>query len=206
MKAKERKEFNICLCGDTLVGKTCMASYFIENQSDEFSSKKKWEAIAKFDGIYYKYKILDTYGKERFRSIDIRIVSSCEGFLLVYDVRNRNSFNNLVNWIEYIKENCDLNKKEFILVGNKNDTDEYQRYVTFEEGLSFAKLKNLMYFETSSKTGNGIIEVFQTLFEKVYQKYNKIEDLRKHVNNSLNINKRKEELLINDNLNKFICF
>ena len=42
------------------------------------------------------------------------------GAILVYDITRRNTFNNIVDWLREVKNNCDSNQK-FLLVGNKSD-------------------------------------------------------------------------------------
>jgi len=61
-------------------------------------------------------------GQESFRSITRSYYRGSIGALLVYDVTNRTSFENLVRWIEEMKENA-YSKMAIILVGNKIDLE-----------------------------------------------------------------------------------
>jgi Ras-related protein Rab-2A len=61
-------------------------------------------------------------GQESFRSITRSYYRGSIGALLVYDITNRTSFENLVRWLEEMKENA-YSKMAIILVGNKIDLE-----------------------------------------------------------------------------------
>ena len=157
---------------------------------------------AKIDGYNYKYKMFLTSGRERYRSIAMNTIDYSDGFLLIFSVTDRGSFDNLGEWIKSIERRCDIKKKVLILVGNK--IDEENRVVTKEEAIKFSRDKNIDYYEVSAKTGIGIKEVFQKFCEEVYKKCKDIKYNLKIIND-------KSSKCINDksfknNLNKFFCF
>ena len=78
-----------------------------------------------------------------------------------------------------------------ILVGNKIDINE--REVTNEEGIKFAKERNMKYFETSAKTGFGIKEAFNQIFQDIYE-------LNKRKDNSVSVINTKENDLNKQNI------
>ena len=88
--------------------------------------------------------------------------------MLVYDISNKKSFENLDEWYKAIKvDNKNSNNIKVILVGNKSDLGE-NRQVTEEEGKNKAKIFGFPYIETSSLNGNNIDEAFFLLVKEVY--------------------------------------
>ncbi|KAL3850701.1 hypothetical protein ACJIZ3_012583 [Penstemon smallii] len=79
------------------------------------------------DGKRIKLQIWDTAGQERFRTI-----TTAMGILLVYDVTDESSFNNIRNWIRNIEQHASDNVNK-ILVGNKADMDESKRVISFSK-------------------------------------------------------------------------
>ena len=210
MDVINRTKFNVSILGESTVGKTTMCSVFIGKEFTEITLQTiGTENIfipAKFDGKEYKFKIFDTAGQERYRSIAKNTINIADGFLLVFAVDDKKTFQTLGEWIKSIKENCDISKKTLFLVGNKVDIEK--RIVSKEEALSFSKANNIKYFETSAKTGFGIKEVFKLLFEEVYKKCKEIETLEKAENEKNNSNEKnhiildKKEIVKNNNKEK----
>ena len=184
----KRTKFNVSILGECIVGKTSICSVFLGNPFLETTISTvgidNAFSTVKFDGEKYKFKIFDTAGQERYKSISKSTISLADGFLLVFAVDDKKTFDILGEWIKSIKENCDISKKVLILVGNKIDIEN--REVTKEEALSFAKDNNIKYFETSAKSGVGIKEIFNILFEDVYKKFREIEQLEKDENSKEN--------------------
>ena len=166
----ERTKFNINLLGDTTVGKTSIIKCY---KDEEFSE----EAIAtigidfimdekKFDGKAYTFKIYDTAGQERYKSISENYVKIADGFLLVFSVADKKTFERIVTWLEEITESINPQEKVIYLVGNKIDLSP--REVSNEEAMNFAKENNMKYFETSAKTGFGVKPLFEKLYQEIY--------------------------------------
>jgi small GTP-binding protein len=206
MENIQRMKFNVCLLGESHVGKTCIASVFTGHPFDinAFTTigLENYLATEKFDGKEYKFKIFDTAGQERYRSIALSTINLSDGFLLVFAVDDRSSFETLEEWIKSIENKCDISKKVLILVGNKVDIEK--RQVKNEEAVAFANSKKIDYFETSAKTGFGIQEIFHKIFESIYKKYKEIEQLEKLENEGNNqIEKERPKVkLEKDNVNK----
>ena len=119
--------FKYILIGDANVGKSCLMMQLIEQKFKqhldptigvEFGSKKM-----KIKGKMIKIQIWDTAGQENFRSITRAYFRGAIGGLIVFDLCNRSSFENLGKWIEETKKNASENI-QFILVGNKSDLKE----------------------------------------------------------------------------------
>ena len=68
--------------------------------------------------------ICDTAGQERFRAIARNLYKNADGIVLMYDISNKKSFQDIKDWINRIKDNIDLNKIGITIVGNKIDLEE----------------------------------------------------------------------------------
>jgi Ras-related protein Rab-1A len=106
------------------------------------------------DGKTIKLQIWDTAGQERFRTISSTYYRGAHGIIVVYDVTNRTSFDNVSRWLteidKYAREH--VNK---LLVGNKvdsTDDDANVRQVPSKEGKEFADNHDIPFLETSAKT------------------------------------------------------
>ena len=167
----KRKKFNVSLLGESEVGKTRISNVYLGKDIDEFTLStigiESYMDSAKFDGVEYKFKIYDTAGQERYRSISKSTIKITDGFLLVFSVNNKKSFELINYWYDSIKEVIDIKKKVIILIGNKIDLPN--REVSNGEAVAYAKTKNIKYFETSAKTGFGVKEAFKELYKDIYE-------------------------------------
>lgn len=191
MNGIARKKFNINFLGDTTVGKTSIIKRHINKEFDENAiatigiDNIKDEKV--FDKKKYSFKIYDTAGQERYKSISVNYIKLGDGFLLVFAVDNRETFDKLENWIQNIYDSVPTEEKVIFLVGNKIDSPN--RVVTKEEAEAFAKDKNFSYYETSAKTGEGVEELFDKLYNKIYDLNKKNGQISK---DNLDLNKSKK--------------
>ena len=176
----EKKEIKIplnsiklALLGESQVGKTSICYSFLGLDFGEYNSTIGTEKMEKKqslnNGKEVKLILWDTAGQERFRAMVFKAVKSVDGIIIVFDVTNRSSFENLEDWIPNIKDNCD-NDPVIILFGNKIDIGEYSRKVSREEIEKFVKVKKLKYFEISAKHRTGIDEGVSYLANTIYNK------------------------------------
>ena len=116
-------------------------------------------------GKNIKLQIWDTAGQDRFRSITKNYFKGSHGIILIYDVTNRQIFENIKSWISQIREEASPNVIIYI-AANKIDMED-GRIVNKEEGKKFAEEFGLPYIETSAKNGININETFEDIVEKI---------------------------------------
>ena len=162
----------IALLGDEKVGKTSISNSFfdLEFQDDLLSTigpEKKVKKQLLNDGKEVKLILWDNSGQERFHTAVFKNIRFVEGIILVFDVTNRKSFDNLNKWLTDIYDDFDK-RPIIILFGNKFDKDKEELKVSQEEIETFAEKNNLKYFEVSAKKGRGINEGISYLINKIY--------------------------------------
>ena len=166
---------NLVLLGDESVGKSAICNSFFQQEfaSDTLPTVGHEKLEKKYllnSGKEIKLIIWDTTGQERFRRFLLIPIKSAQGFILVFDVTNRKSFDNLEGWLKIIKENSG-NKHIICLFGNKVDVNKEKWTVKNEEIEKFAEMNALKYFDISAKYTKGIFEGFNFLTNKIYNHY-----------------------------------
>ena len=114
-----------------------------------------------FNQRKYKIQFWDTAGQKKYRNIIFEYCKGSNGFIFLYDITNRESFDNILDFTKIIK-NC----KSAILVGNVFDLKD-QRKVSYMEGMNLGKQYNINFFESSAKTGKNIKEIMNLLLKKI---------------------------------------
>jgi len=167
--------FKLLLIGDSGVGKTCVLFRFSE---DAFNATFISTIGIDFkirtidlDGKKIKLQIWDTAGQERFRTITTAYYRGAMGIMLVYDITNDKSFDNIKNWIRNIEEHASQDVEKMIL-GNKCDMNE-RREVTKERGEELAIEYGIKFMETSAKASINVEEAFYTLARDIKAKMEK---------------------------------
>ncbi|KAI0229193.1 DnaJ-like subfamily C member 27 [Lamellibrachia satsuma] len=176
MKKKNLKKsirVKIISMGNAEVGKSCIIKRYCEKRF-----VPKYLATIGIDyGVTkvnlnereVKVNIFDMAGHPIFYEVRNEFYKDTQGAMLVYDVTNRATFDALDQWIDEMKLEVgsakDMDNIVFVLCANK--TDKGKRVVDDMEGRLWADTHGFHYFETSAQTGEGITEMFNTLFEGV---------------------------------------
>ena len=196
MTEVENKEhsFKILLLGDTSVGKTCFLKRYTEDTfQDAYLSTIgfdfKFKMVTLKNGKQVKVQLWDTAGQERFRTIAKSYYKGAHGIILIYDVSNPKTYDNIKKWLAQIKEEAS-SKVCIILVANKIDHEE--RVVTEEEGVKLAKSFNLKIFESSAKENINVTEAFQEVIENISVNYSNIMTSGTKLQNTKVITKEKK--------------
>ena len=189
-------EYKIILVGDNNTGKTCL---FKKITSGEFSpqnvstigfDQKSIEFIITTNENTKKrinIILVDTAGQKRYADLTKSYFKGCNGILLLYSIIDKNSFNNLSQWLEGVKNNIvnhEDNKYLIFLMGTKSDMvekeeDKNLREVTEDEAFDFCNNNNLLWYgECSSKNCSKdlFLQIFGDFDKKLYETigFNKI--------------------------------
>jgi small GTP-binding protein len=164
--------FKYIIIGDAAVGKSNLLLRYAHGQfKDEYQLTIGVEFGAKNISIndkIYRIQIWDTAGQENFRSITRAYYKNSVCALVVYDITNRDSFNNISNWVEDCK-NQSPKTIFMVLVGNKSDLND-KRVISVDEGRELAEKYNMIFFETSAKTGENVDLIFFKSAEEIAKK------------------------------------
>ena len=170
------------LIGDSTVGKTCFLTRYFKNQFNEtFLSTigiDKEIKHVKVGNDSYKMTLWDTAGQERFKCLPKKYYQNADGVLLLFDVTNEETFNNVSNWMKDVKENSNKDGKEsdiaLYLIGNKIDKPD--RVISKETAETQAKSLGMKYFEVSCKINMNIPEVMARMIMECHMRTNHIEN------------------------------
>ena len=164
-------KYKIMILGESKVGKTSLIKRYTKGQFGgiylttvgmDFQDK-----IIDIENKKVRLQIWDTAGQERFRNVTKSYFQSSHGFIVTYDITDRESFEKINFWMENIKNNAPENAK-LILVGNKIDLPN-DRQISFEEGENYAGKFNIKFFESSAKEGTNVKELFFYLANEIHQ-------------------------------------
>ena len=176
----------LLIIGDSTVGKTSILSCFANGTfNSNYLATVGLENFTKdeiIDDKPIRIKIWDTAGQERYKSLTKGFFRNAEGVMLVYDVTNSETYENLKFWLQSIKNNIssDMGDLPIIIIGNKIDLEE--REIVKEDAILYAKELGCLYFETSAKTGENINETILFLVKEVleinkkYKKKNSVNE------------------------------
>ena len=195
------------IIGDAAVGKSNLLLRYVHGQfKPEYQLTIGVEFGAKnieIDSKMFRIQIWDTAGTENFRSITRAYYKNSVCALVVYDISSRDSFNNVMSWIEDCRNQSP--KTIFIvLVGNKCDLED-KRQVTYEEGKELADKNELLFFESSAKDGINVDDIFinsaKEISKKIEQGYYDLESDSCGIKKGINRNSSQEIHLGNDQQN-----
>jgi len=170
--------FKLLLIGDSGVGKTCVLfrfsddtfnTTFISTIGIDFKIK-----TVELQGKKIKLQIWDTAGQERFHTITTSYYRGANGILLVYDITQPKTFDNISKWLRNINEHASEDV-ERMLIGNKCDMED-KRLISEERGKKVAEENGIKFFETSAKENINIEIAFNTLAEDILNKQRPVED------------------------------
>ena len=140
--------FKLVLIGDSGVGKSCLLLRFAD-----FSFQESYISTIGVDFRFrtvdigdkkVKLQIWDTAGQERFRTITSAYYRGADGIIMVYDVTNVESFENVKNWLKEVEDHASEDTCK-LMIGNKNDcTNKAVPYTKAKEGLEL-RTQDIMF-------------------------------------------------------------
>ena len=185
-------EYKLILLGDTSVGKTCLFKkltfgVFKEKNVSTIGIDRRTFSIncdleekdGKINNKTILINLIDTAGQERYKSLSKAYYKSSDAAIILYDITEKNSFNNINNWIESIKSSVNSNNEDnytVFLMGSKLDlveSEKKERMVLEEEAIKkCGEYKIEWGGECSSKefSDQKFKEIFAEFVKIIYKK------------------------------------
>jgi len=178
--ANKQFQFKLVLLGEAAVGKSSLVLRFVKGHFTEYQESTIGAAFLTqtlaLDDSTVKFEIWDTAGQERYQSLAPMYYRGAQAAVVVYDVTSQDSFERAQRWVSELRDQA--NRDIVIaLAGNKIDLCHEQeldqgdnepaqninssrRSVEREEAQAYANDNNLIFYETSAKTGESVHELF----------------------------------------------
>lgn len=168
MPAETLKKRKIAVLGSRSVGKSSLVIQFIENHFVESyypTIESTFSKTISYNGINYDCDIIDTAGQDEYTILNSKHAIGIHGFVLVYSVASRKSFDMIQIVYDKIVNFCGLNQIPCVIVGSKPDLQN--RQVQPEEGQQLAKQNHAAWVETSAKTNTNVGKVFELCLAEI---------------------------------------
>lgn len=163
------KTYRVSMVGDAAVGKTALIQSLMDNEVPENYQETVGAAFHSYSDIINNRNITiqlwDTAGQERYRSLSQMYYRSTIAVILVYDITNQQSLDNLPDWLQSFRDVTGPRSLAFV-VANKMDLEPEDPSI-IQAGQQFAKENGFLFFKTSAKTGLNVKMMFQTILETV---------------------------------------
>ncbi|GAA5884508.1 hypothetical protein JCM6882_005282 [Rhodosporidiobolus microsporus] len=181
-QARFIREYKIIIVGGGGVGKSALTiqfiqSHFVDEYDPTIRSLRRpivadsYRKQCMIDEEVALLDVLDTAGQEEYSAMREQYMRTGEGFLLVYSITSRNSFDEIGTFHQQILRVKDKDYFPVIVVANKCDL-EYERQVGSHEGRDLAQHFGCKFIETSAKQRLNVDEAFFNLVREI-RKYNK---------------------------------
>lgn len=161
--------FKVLLIGDSSVGKTSVLLRYVD---DKFNAEFQTTIGVDFkvstflmNGKNIKLQLWDTAGQDRFKTIVASYYRGAHGILLMYDITNQTSFQNVQRWYDEAQNYLQKSVPK-LLIGNKADLAG-QRTVRMEDATALADRIGVEYIETSAKNSTNVKSAFEMLTRNI---------------------------------------
>jgi small GTP-binding protein len=163
-------QFKLILLGDYGVGKTTLLKRFCGENLVDNSTPSRIEvktALVPLEQETIQFQIWDTGGQERFRSLTTSYYRNAMGLMLVFDVTDRKSFEDIRHWFNEARLFAPtlITRGNVVLIGNKIDLLT-QRCITNSEAEDLASELNVKFIELSGQEGTNVASCLKWLAEK----------------------------------------
>ncbi|KAI9310725.1 ferrous iron transporter B [Dichotomocladium elegans] len=163
------RQRRIAVLGARAVGKSSLVIQFCENHFvDSYypTIENTFTKTIKYRGHEYVVEIMDTAGQDEYSILSQHHASGIHGYVLVYSIASRSSFDMLQVIHDKILDFTGLGNVPCVIVGNKCDLN-IQRQVTQQEGKELAERWNAPTLETSAKHNENVSKIFDMLIAEI---------------------------------------
>ncbi|EIM88068.1 uncharacterized protein STEHIDRAFT_94975 [Stereum hirsutum FP-91666 SS1] len=167
------KKRKIAVLGSRSVGKSSLVVQFIENEFVESyypTIESTFSKSINFKGVEYDCDIIDTAGQasDEYSILNSKHAIGIHGFVLVYSVTSRNSFDMIQIIYDKIINFCGIKEIPCVIVGSKTDLQQrISRQVDPKEGQALANEIHAAWVETSAKNNINVAKVFETCLGEI---------------------------------------
>lgn len=176
--SRKKNILKVIILGDSGVGKTSLMHRYV---NDKYSQQYKATIGADFltkevivnDDKVATMQVWDTAGQERFQSLGVAFYRGADCCVLVYDVTNGKSFDNVKSWRDEFLVHANVSSPEtfpFVILANKVDVEESKKVVSSRSAQELAKsLGNVPLFFTSAKDSINVQDAFEEIARSALQ-------------------------------------
>mmetsp|Transcript_8361 Transcript_8361/g.15128 ORF Transcript_8361/g.15128 Transcript_8361/m.15128 type:complete len:202 (-) Transcript_8361:771-1376(-) len=168
----EGKVRRVAVIGARGVGKTSISMRFCEDAFDDSylpTIEDSYQATVCINNATYHCEVLDTSGQDEYSIFGAQLTIGVHGYILVYSVRDRSSFELLRTINEKLLVTLGASSVPRVLVGNQTDL-ESEREVSLSEGQAYARELACPFVECSAMTGHHVKDAFITLIRDMEPK------------------------------------
>ncbi|KAK3180455.1 RAS1 protein [Lecanicillium sp. MT-2017a] len=171
---KFMREYKLVVVGGGGVGKSCLTiqliqSHFVDEYDPTIEDSYRKQCV--IDDEVALLDVLDTAGQEEYSAMREQYMRTGEGFLLVYSITSRQSFEEITTFQQQILRVKDKDYFPMVVVGNKCDL-EGEREVFKHEGEALARSFNCKFIETSAKSRINVDQAFYDIVREI-RRYNR---------------------------------
>ena len=175
-------QLKIIILGDLKVGKTTffkkIKEYLIstkpQNNQNHNTEDSYLSELVKIGNHYINLEIFDSPNQEEYFFLIENLIKKANGIFLLYDITKIQSFKNLKNWINNLKELIDLEKIPIVFIGNKSDK-ENERLISLIDIVELIQKLNSSFLEISSFNIKHIKNAMEIIIGNIFNKIKKVK-------------------------------
>lgn len=180
-------ELKIAVLGQSMVGKSALTFRFINDRfptEHDTTIEDSYTIPTQIDEMECQLEILDTAGQDDYQTMLDTWINTADGFLLVYSIDNKESFETTRTRYERIVTLKSGQRFSVAIIGNKCDLED-KRQVTREEAEKYCSGLGVTFMETSALTKINVKEAFLSVAKDLlkvkfpYRYKNQKEDNKK---------------------------